>query len=141
MNETNEKEIFDNFLAESSEIIRGLELGVIALEKNPADRETIDDVFRCAHSLKGNTALFGLAGVRTLAHAVENLMSRIRDGRMTADPRIIGLILGGVDHIKALFSKIRPDGREGPLTTEQERYLAGMELALKEAGGTENEAL
>lgn len=141
MNETNEKEIFDNFLAESSEIIRGLELGVIAMEHNPADRETIDDVFRCAHSLKGNSALFGLTGVRTLAHAMESLMSRIRDGKMAADSLIIGVILEGVDHIKAVFSKISPEGREGPLTSEQEKHVGRMELALEEAGGAENEAL
>jgi len=142
MNEISEKEIFDNFLAESAEIIRDLELGIIALEQNPSDRETVDNIFRYAHSIKGNSSLFGITGIKTLAHAMENLMSRIRDGQMEVDSRIIGIILAGIDHFKSMFSKLIENKREDAITPEQTEYLEEIESVLQSAeSGGGNDAL
>lgn len=136
MKETSEQEIFNNFLAEATETLQCLEKDLLRLEQNPGDRETIDNIFRGMHSLKGNCSLFGITGIKMMAHCLENLMSRIRDKEMEVNTEITNIVLRGMDHLKAMFSVLNRKLKEDQLTPKQEEYITELN-ALLETGGDE----
>ena len=118
-----EKEIFNNFLSESAEQLAELESAVIELEHNPADRNSVDTIFRCFHSVKGSSSLFGLMGLKRFAHTMENLMDRIRSRAMEPTTEVINIILKGTDTLKAIFGKLGGKDISTELTPEEEQFL------------------
>ena len=66
------------FLAESREHLQELNLAVVGLEEHPENRETIDQIFRIAHSLKGMSATMGFAAIAELTHQMEDVFELLR---------------------------------------------------------------
>ena len=66
------------FLAEGREHLQELNLAVVRIEETPDDRETVDEIFRIAHSLKGMSATMGFAGMAALTHEMENVFELLR---------------------------------------------------------------
>ena len=118
-----EKEIFNNFLSESAEQLAELESAVIELEHNPADRNSVDTIFRCFHSIKGSCSMFGLTGLKRFAHTMENLMDRIRSRAMEPTTEVISIILKGTDYLKSIFGKLGGKKSSNELTPEEEQFL------------------
>src|SRR3972149_2985733 len=73
-------EIIDFFLVEAGEHIQNLNAGLLALEKDPVNRATIDELFRAAHTLKGSAAMMGFQGVSDVAHKAEDMLGQFRSG-------------------------------------------------------------
>lgn len=136
MGDEKEKEIFENFLVESAELLAEVERDVIVLENNPSNRETIDNIFRCVHSIKGNSGLFGLSGIKLFAHTLENMLGRIRDRELDADTNVIGVILKGADLLNSIFSRLNTDPESSNLNKEEEEYIDKV-TTLLESGGIE----
>ncbi len=115
------------FLAEAEEILVTIEQSVIVLETAPGDRESIDAVFRAAHTLKGNAASLGFDGVSKLAHGMEDLLDQMRAGRRAATTSIVTLLLRSGDALRrTLQSEIagRPeDVSTGALLAELRRAV------------------
>lgn len=118
-----EKEIFNNFLSESSEQLSELENAVIELENDPGSRESVDIIFRTVHSLKGSCSMFGLSGLKNFAHTMENLMDRIRSRELEPTTDIISVILKGTDHLKAMFGRLYKNKNSKNLTNDEERFI------------------
>ncbi len=136
MKETSEQEIFNNFLAEATETLQSLEKDLLRLEQHPDDREIIDNIFRGMHSLKGNCSLFGITGIKMVAHCLENLMSRVRDKEMEMNTEVTDLVLRGTDHLKSMFGVLQRTLKEKQLSPEQEGYITELN-SLLESGGNE----
>ena len=66
------------FLAEGREHLQELNLAVVRIEEQPDDRETVDEIFRIAHSLKGMSATMGFAGMAALTHEMEDVFELLR---------------------------------------------------------------
>ncbi len=66
------------FLAECREHLQELNLAVVRLEESPEDRETLDEIFRAAHSLKGMSATMGFDGIARLTHQMEDVFELLR---------------------------------------------------------------
>ena len=66
------------FLAEGREHLQELNLAVVRIEETPDDRETVDEIFRIAHSLKGMSATMGFAGMAALTHEMEDVFELLR---------------------------------------------------------------
>ncbi|HEU4559300.1 MAG TPA: chemotaxis protein CheA [Longimicrobium sp.] len=90
------------FVAEAEENLAELEDALLSLEARPADAETLNTVFRAAHTLKGNAANLGLAPVAEFAHGVEDVLDQLREGTLALTPPLAGLLLRGVDALRAL---------------------------------------
>lgn len=75
----------EDFRAEAAEHLRALDAQLLALERDPADPAPIRAMFLAAHSLKGSGAMMDLADVEALAHAVEDVLSRLRGGEQRLD--------------------------------------------------------
>ncbi len=104
-------EIAEVFRAEARESLAGAEEALVELEANPGDQQAIATVFRAVHTIKGNAASLGFGVAAELAHALEDLLHRLRDGRARATPERIDLLLRALDRLGA---SIPAEGAEEP---------------------------
>ncbi len=105
--------IIAEFLIESRENLDQVECGLVDLEKDPTAKETLASVFRSIHSIKGATGFLGLSKLGAVAHAGENLLSRLRDRSIVFNPAITSVLLALVDAIRQVLSNIEETGAEG----------------------------
>ncbi len=100
----------DAFIRESEEEITKLNNSLLELESDPENREAMDQIFRTAHTLKGNFGAMGYEDAADLAHAMEDLLDEMRDGNMEVTPAVMDLIFDGVDGIEAIVGEIEEHG-------------------------------
>jgi two-component system, chemotaxis family, sensor kinase CheA len=101
------------FVEEGNDKADQIERHLIQLEKNPASRELLAEIFRALHTIKGATSFLGFTKLGALAHTGESLLVPLRDGAFAANPEIISALLSLVDAIRAILSQISTTGREG----------------------------
>ena len=92
------------YIEESLEGLDIMETNLLSLETGAADNETINSIFRAAHSIKGGGATFGLNSVSNFTHSVETLLDQIRDCERDIDKEIIALLLTSVDIIRDMLT-------------------------------------
>jgi len=102
------QEIVDVFLQESFEGLDVMEARLLNLD-DAADGETINTIFRAAHSIKGGAATLGFTQVSDFTHGVETLLDEMRDGRRAIAPECIQALLASVDVLRDLISAIRDE--------------------------------
>lgn len=90
------------FLSEADEHLQQMGDLIVRLEKEPGDREALDDLFRQAHSMKGMASSMGYDVITDLAHKMESLMVRIREGEAAFDSQAADLLLEGADVLRTL---------------------------------------
>ncbi|MDT8990105.1 chemotaxis protein CheA [Curvibacter sp. APW13] len=90
------------FISEAAEQIEAIEALLLELEEQPDNRELLDSLFRCAHTVKGSAGIFGLSRVVDFTHHVETLLDKMRDGDVALTPDINTLLLQCNDQIKYL---------------------------------------
>src|SRR6056297_1590284 len=104
------EDYLDAFIRESEEAITELNNSLLDLESDPADEAAMDSIFRTAHTLKGNFGAMGFQDESDLAHAIEDLLDEIRQGRMEVTPEVMDLVFAGVDEIDHALGQIEEDG-------------------------------
>ena len=97
------------FLSEAREYLQTINETVALLGKSPSDRAAIDTLFRGAHSLKGMAASMEVEDVVAIAHQLEDLMIRVREGMLAFQPGVAELILDGADLIEGLLNDIEQE--------------------------------
>ncbi len=102
------------FLEEISEILNRLDQQFIALEKNPADTECLAEIFRDLHTIKGSCGLLGLNKLESITHSGENLLGKLRDGKLVLKPEMINALLEMMDAVWKMVACLKKDGQEGP---------------------------
>lgn len=130
-------EILREFLLETHENLALLDSDLIALEKNPAEKSTLAQVFRTLHSVKGTAGFMGLVKLQAVAHSAESLLSRLRAGEMLFNPPIATALLRVVDAIREMLANIEASGEEG--AGDYSALTAEVDL-LRETGGAEEAA-
>src|SRR5450631_2442622 len=100
------------FLTETNENLAELDVAMLALEKTPGDAGTLSLIFRMVHTIKGTCGFLGLPRLERVAHAAENVLGQIRDGKLSASPDIVSQILTALDCIKAILSGLSQSGAE-----------------------------
>ncbi|MFW5736200.1 MAG: chemotaxis protein CheA [Halanaerobium sp.] len=113
----------DMFFDEAKEYVETLNNGILTLENNPGDKETIDAVFRAAHSLKGMAATMGFENLTELTHKMENMLDRVREGKLEVRTEFIDLLLQGLDNIQFLVEKIRENEGAEPEGINLEGFI------------------
>ena len=106
-------EILREFLLETHENLTLLDSDLLTLEKNPADKSTLAQVFRTMHSVKGTAGFLGLMKLQSVAHSAESLLSRLRSGELSFNPAIATAMLRVVDAIREMLASIENSGEEG----------------------------
>jgi two-component system chemotaxis sensor kinase CheA len=97
------------FLSEAREHLSGMNRLLVALEKSPQDKGSIDSLFRSAHSIKGMAASMGYEGIAELSHKMEDMMDRFRKGEMTITPEAIDMLLEGMDDLGRLVDAVEQE--------------------------------
>jgi two-component system chemotaxis sensor kinase CheA len=96
-----------SFLEESFEGLELMESSLLNLEQG--DDETINSIFRAAHSIKGGAGTFGFNGVTEFTHLVETLLDEMRDGRRSIKQSDVEILLESVDCMRLLIEAIRDE--------------------------------
>ena len=106
------------FISEAREQIEQLEQLLLQLEDNPDDRDLLDALFRCAHTVKGSAGIFGLDKVVAFTHHVETLLDRLREGHLSLNPEISTLLLQSNDQIGKLVAAAQDPQEDSPADLE-----------------------
>ncbi len=106
-------EIVKEFLVESHEGLDQLDRNLVELEKDPGEKELLATIFRAIHTVKGTSGVLGFPKIESVAHVGENLLSRMRDGKLRLDPEITSGLLAMVDVLRELLRDIDLSGEEG----------------------------
>jgi len=119
----------DAFIRESEEAITELNNSLLDLESDPQDREAMDEIFRRAHTLKGNFGAMGFEDASDLAHAIEDLLDAMRQGEMEVTADRMDLVFAGVDQIEVIVREIE---QEGESTVETDEMVAQLRAVMDE---------
>ena len=106
-------DIVKDFLVESNENLDQLDRDLVSLEKDPTARDILASIFRTIHTIKGTTGFLGFSRLESVAHAGENLLSSLRDGRLMLNSEITSALLAMVDAVRGMLVNIEATGQEG----------------------------
>jgi two-component system chemotaxis sensor kinase CheA len=95
------------FFEESFEAVDAMEAAVLRLVPGVADNETINTIFRVAHSIKGGAGMFGFNQIAAFTHTVEALLDALRSGRLQVSPPMCDGLLQSVDALRAMLAAQR----------------------------------
>lgn len=111
------REIINDFVIESSELVENVIQDIVAIEENP-DEEAINGIFRAVHTVKGTSSFLGFGILSNLAHKAEDLLGMIRKGEIKIDKEIADTLLEALDLIKSMIEDIKTKGTDDRDTTE-----------------------
>jgi two-component system chemotaxis sensor kinase CheA len=106
-------DIVKEFIVEGTENLDQMDRDLISLEKNPTSKELLDSIFRAVHTVKGTTGFLGYTRLESVAHAGENLLSRLREGALVLSPLITSGLLAMVDAVRTMLASIEKSGSDG----------------------------
>jgi two-component system chemotaxis sensor kinase CheA len=117
----------NTYIAESRELLEEMEEILLRLEQEDDKQESLNAIFRAAHTIKGSAGLFGLDNIVAFTHGVESLLDQMREGTMMIDAAITALLLSCRDHISDLIEQLDSTGenltdtlrKKGDVLTEQ----------------------
>src|SRR5512137_1935762 len=103
------------FIEEARDHINRLNDGLAALESGSADKESINAIFRSAHTIKGSSRMLKLVTITETAHQLEDVMGALRDGTLQFTPPLGQLLYRAVDALAALVDKLAETNDPGSL--------------------------
>ncbi len=121
------------FLDESQEHIQALNDNLLTLEQDPENEDSINEIFRAAHSLKGMAGTMGYKRLQRLTHDTEDVFSAIRGGSMKVTSNLIDILFQALDAIQGYVDTIRDSSDEGE--NDNESIIAELNKFLSGGGG------
>ena len=105
--DSEDQELLDGFLAETTELLEKLDDDLVTLEKSPEDAELMNSIFRSIHTVKGASSFLGFDLLVKVTHKTEDVLNRLRKSELILNPEIMDVILEAVDLVKTLVSDIK----------------------------------
>lgn len=105
------------FMEEAAELVEGFEQGLLDLERTPEDSEVLNRIFRAAHTIKGNSAMLGFTDVAQFTHSLEDVLDRMRKGRLRVTQAGMTLLLRSLDMLKLKLKTLGTHGEASPDAT------------------------
>lgn len=139
-------DLTQEFLVESNENLDRFEGDLVKLERDPGSKELLSGIFRGIHSIKGACGFLGFQKLEALAHAGENLLSKLRDGELELTKEIGSVLLETGDGIRQMLQAIGATGTDGEndfkeLIARLKRLQeADLEVGPKASAGTKKSA-
>ena len=132
---TNE-ELLKDYFSESEMMVDNLESNILAIENDPTNHDAIDEIFRAAHTLKGNSATVEFGEIAHFAHTMEDLLDEVRSDKIKVTEDIVDTLLTALDVIKAMLEERKNGSVYGESVEEITNKIRGMIAA----GGGEAKA-
>lgn len=101
------------FLDETKEHLENLNTQILNLEQSPEDADTINEIFRAAHSLKGMAGTMGYKRMQNLTHDMENVFSEVRNGTLKVQSEMIDVLFQCLDALEEYTNHIQESADEG----------------------------
>lgn len=120
------------FLDESNEHLQTLSDQLIILEKEPDNSDTINEIFRAAHSLKGMAGTMGYKRMQNLTHDMENVFSEVRNGNMEVNSNLVDVLFQCLDALETYVDNIRETQDEG--TDDNEPIIKALNAFITSEG-------
>ncbi len=100
------------FLDETKEHLQNLNNQILELESDAENMNTINEIFRAAHSLKGMAGTMGYKRMQTLTHDMENVFSEVRNGNIKVNADMIHVLFSRLDALAEYTGNIQPTADE-----------------------------
>ncbi len=118
------------FLDETKEHLQNLNTQILDLEADPENMDTVNEIFRAAHSLKGMAGTMGYKRMQALTHDMENVFSEVRNGNIKVHPEMIDVLFRCLDALEEYNNNIQSTADEGtndnePLIKQLNEILDG----------------
>ena len=101
------------FLDETKEHLQNLNTQILELESDPENMDTVNEIFRAAHSLKGMAGTMGYKRMQNLTHDMENVFSEVRNGNISVKPDMIDVLFHCLDALEEYNNNIQETANEG----------------------------
>ncbi|MBQ4379638.1 MAG: chemotaxis protein CheW [Treponema sp.] len=122
---TNE-ELLKDYFSESEMMVDNLESNILAIENDPNNHDAIDEIFRAAHTLKGNSATVEFTEIAHFAHTMEDLLDEVRSDKIKVTGEIVDTLLTALDVIKAMLDERKNGSVYGESVDEITEKIKGM---------------
>lgn len=113
------------FVSESQEHLEAMTQNLLTLEKDPSNSESLDELFRHAHSIKGMASSMGYTPIEKLSHLLEDLLDDIRKGKIAPDSDAIDVLLGGRDALEKMVVEVSE--HDEPEFSGSEKFISIVE--------------
>lgn len=123
------------FIDETKEHLQTLSDQLMILEQEPENMDTINEIFRAAHSLKGMAGTMGFKRMQRLTHDMENVFQEIRSENMTVQPELVDVLFRGLDALEGYLAEILETTNEG--TEDNEDIINTLNAIASKATGKE----
>lgn len=120
------------FIDETKEHLQTLNDQVLVLEAEPDNIDTVNEIFRAAHSLKGMAGTMGFKRMQRLTHDMENVFSEIRNGKMSVTPDLVDVVFKCLDAIEEYLGCIVETSDEGE--NDNEEIISMLNACLESEG-------
>lgn len=121
------------FIDETKEHLQTLSDQLMILEQEPENMDTINEIFRAAHSLKGMAGTMGYTRMQRLTHDMENVFQEIRSGNMKVKPELVDVLFRGLDALEGYLNNILESADEG--TEDNEDIINTLNSIAENATG------
>ncbi|SCX08654.1 two-component system, chemotaxis family, sensor kinase CheA [Lachnospiraceae bacterium YSD2013] len=101
------------FLDETKEHLQNLNTQILELEQDSENMDTVNEIFRAAHSLKGMAGTMGYKRMQNLTHDMENVFSEVRNGNIKVQPNMIDILFQCLDALEGYLANIQESSDEG----------------------------
>ena len=101
--DANNEELLKDYFSESEQMVDNLESNILAIEQDPNNHDAIDEIFRAAHTLKGNSATVEFTEISHFAHTMEDLLDEVRSDRVKVTEDVVDTLLTALDVIKDML--------------------------------------
>ncbi len=102
-------QFYEVFFEESFEGLDIMEAELLALTPGDADSETLNTIFRAAHSIKGGSGTFGFSVIADFTHELETLLDQIREGKRTLETYHVDLFLQSIDCLREMLNALKAE--------------------------------
>lgn len=126
------------FLDETDEHLQNLNTQILQLEQEPDNMDTINEIFRAAHSLKGMAGTMGYKRMQTLTHDMENVFSEVRNGNIKVKAEMIDVLFQCLDALDEYNANIRENADEG--TNDNEPLIKQLNDIMNDGKGGNDDA-
>ncbi|MDH5720401.1 MAG: chemotaxis protein CheW [Spirochaetia bacterium] len=116
---TQDQEEIKIFLDELEENLNYLDDAIIALEENPQDKETLEEIFRVAHTIKGSSGFLGLTNLVNLGHAMESVFMEFFNGNIAVQKDVIDTLLECKDSISSIGKALKTGSNPDSIATDE----------------------
>lgn len=122
------------FIDETKEHLQSLNTSILDLEQDPSSMDTVNEIFRAAHSLKGMAGTMGFKRMQALTHDMENVFSEVRNGTFAVTAEIIDVLFQCLDALDEYLNNIQSSADEG--TNENKNLIDALNNFLNGKGGS-----